>query len=170
MAKLDSKRIARAGIISALYVVLSVVVLPLSSGAIQIRFGEAMTILPLFFPESCVALFIGCAIVNLISGCALIEIVLGSFITLVSAILTCFIGRMLKKGWLKILVGGSFPILLNALLLPLIWIWCYGVLEYVYILQALLIFFGQAVAIYGLGTLTYFALEKILRKEEKKSE
>jgi uncharacterized membrane protein len=141
--------------------------LPLASGAIQIRFGEAMTLLPLFFPEATISLFIGCAIVNLISGCALTEIIVGSLITLIAGVLTAITGKVIKNKVLKIFVGGLFPVVLNALLLPLVWYICYGVIEYVYYLQALLIFLGQAVAIYGVGSLVFIAMEKIIEKMEK---
>lgn len=164
MKKITTKKIARAGIVASLYVALSVVVLPLASGAIQVRFGEAMTLLPLFFPESCVALFVGCVLVNLISGCALIEVFAGAIVTLVSAILTYLIGKFIKNKPLRIALGGSFPVLLNALLLPIIWYYCYGQLEYLYLFQSLLIFLGQAVAVYGLGSLAYFGLERAIVK------
>lgn len=167
MKKFTAKTLSRLGIIAGLYVVLSVLVLPLASGAIQIRFGEAMTLLPLFFPETTISLFIGCAIVNLISGCTLIEIIVGSLITLVAGLLTAIVGKVIKNKMLKIIVGGFFPVVLNALLLPLVWYICYGVIEYVYYLQALLIFLGQAVAIYGVGSLVFIAMEKIIKKMEK---
>ena len=167
MKKFNAKTLSRLGIIAGLYVALSVLVLPLASGVIQIRFGEAMTLLPLFFPEATVSLFIGCAIVNLISGCALTEIIAGSLITLIAGVLTAITGKVIKNKVLKIFVGGLFPVVLNALLLPLVWYICYGVIEYVYYLQALLIFLGQAVAIYGVGTLVFIAMEKIIKNREK---
>ena len=164
MQKLNSKMLARLGIIAGLYVALSVLVLPLASGAIQIRFGEAMTLLPLFFPEACISLFVGCIIVNVISGCALLEVIIGAVITLMAGVLTAIIGKVIKKKVLKIIVGGIFPIVLNALLLPLVWYICYGVLEYVYYIQVLLIFLGQAIAVYGIGSIAFISLEKIEKK------
>ena len=164
MKKTTTKKIARTGIIASLYVALSLLVLPLASGAIQVRFGEAMTLLPLFFPEACLALFVGCVIVNIISGCALIEVFLGAMVTIVSAMLTYLIGKIVKSKPLRIAFGGSFPVLLNAFILPLIWFYCYGQIEYVYLFQALLIFLGQSVAVYGLGSLVYAGLEKAIVK------
>jgi hypothetical protein len=93
--------------------------------------------------------------------------VVGSIITLVAGILTALVGKFIKNKALKIIVGGFFPVVLNALLLPLIWLICYGVLEYVYYLQALLIFLGQAVAIYGVGSVVFFSMEKIIKKRGK---
>lgn len=159
-----SKILARAGVISALYVVLSLVVFPFASGSIQIRLGEALSILPLFFPESCISLFIGCIIVNFITGCAIIDVVFGALVTLVSAVLTLTIGRIIKNSLLKLVLGGSFPILLNAFLLPLLWYWCYGQLEYVYILQVMFVFLGQTASVYALGGTLFFGLNKYKEK------
>lgn len=159
-----SKILARAGVISALYVVLSLVVFPFASGSIQVRLGEALSILPIFFPESCISLFIGCIIVNFITGCAIIDVVFGALVTLISAVLTLIIGRIIKNSLLKLLIGGSFPILLNAFLLPLLWYWCYGQLEYVYILQVGFVFLGQTASVYALGGTLFFGLNKYIDK------
>lgn len=160
MFKFTTKKLARAGVVAALYVVLSLAVLPVASGAIQFRPSEALTILPLFFAESIPALFVGCMISNLITGCAVWDIIFGSVITLVSGILTFFVGRLIKNDVLKVLVGGIFPILLNALFLPLIWYFCYG-LEYLYILHILFLLASQSVVIYGLGFPLYFAMKRL---------
>lgn len=160
MAKKSTIYITRAGIISALYVVLSLIVFPFASGAVQVRLGEAFCILPLFFPEAVVSLFIGCVIVNLITACAVYDVVFGGLITLVSALLTLVIGKAIKNRLLKLLVGGSFPVFLNAFLLPVIWFFCYGQLEYLYILQVAFLFVGQAISVYGLGGALFFTLDK----------
>ena len=72
--------------------------------------------------------------------------------------------HVIKNKPLRIALGGSFPVLLNALFLPLIWYYCYGQLEYLYLFQSLLIFIGQAVAVYGLGSLAYVGLERAIVK------
>ena len=160
MYKFTTKKLARAGVVAALYVVLSLAVLPIASGAIQFRPSEALTILPLFFTESIPALFIGCMLSNLITGCAVWDIIFGSVISLVSGVLTYFVGRLLKNDIIKVLVGGIVPIILNALFLPLIWYFCYG-LEYLYILHVLFLLASQSVVIYGLGIPLYFAVKRL---------
>ena len=92
-----TKKIVRAGIIGGLYVALSLLTLPIASGAIQFRVSEALTILPLFFVEAIPALFVGCMLSNLITGCMLLDVLLGSLITLVASILTFMVGKILKK-------------------------------------------------------------------------
>ena len=54
--------ITQAGVIAALYVVLTFLAnsLGLANYAIQVRFSEALTILPFFTPAAIPGLFIGC--------------------------------------------------------------------------------------------------------------
>ena len=58
--------IAHAGIIAAIYVVLTALAagFNLASGAIQVRFSEALTILPFFTPAAIPGLTIGCLLSN----------------------------------------------------------------------------------------------------------
>lgn len=51
--------LAEAAVIGAIYVVLTLLFAPLSYGEIQIRFSEALTILPFFTPAAIPGLFIG---------------------------------------------------------------------------------------------------------------
>ena len=160
--KITTKMLARAGLIAGFYTAISMLAFPISGGAIQIRISEALTLLPLFFIEAVPALAVGCLLSNLILGCAIYDIILGSLITFVSAILTYLVGKILKKGIVKILFGGIFPVILNAFLLPLIWILCYGALEYVYYLQVAFLLVGQTISVYAVGVPLYFAVEKKL--------
>jgi uncharacterized membrane protein len=155
--------LARTAIITALYVALSLLVMPLSFGFIQVRISEGLTLLALIMPESIPGLYLGCIISNLVGGCAPLDIIFGSLVTLVAAVLTFLSGKIIKKTWLKILVGGIFPVLLNALFLPLIWYYCYGKLEFIYIVQAGIIFLGQALAVYLVGTPLYLVVKKYNR-------
>ena len=59
--KFTVKMLCRAGIVAALYAVLTVPLGALAFGSIgfQIRPAEALCVLPLFFPEAVPALYIG---------------------------------------------------------------------------------------------------------------
>ena len=151
--------LARCGVVAGLYVALSMVSIPV--GAIQFRLSEGLTMLPLILPESIISVFIGCILTNLITGCALLDIILGSVITLVAGVFTYFIGKLFNKFSLKIIVGGIFPVILNALFLPLIWSVCYGAGEYVYIVQALLLLASQSLSVYGAGTIMLLGVKNI---------
>ena len=161
---MKTKKLARAGIIASLYVILSLITFPVASGAIQFRLSEALCILPLLFIEAVPALFIGCALSNLITGCAIFDVIFGSVITLTAAAITFIFGKIIKNLPIKIILGGFFPVVLNAFLLPLIWVWCYGALEYMYLLQATFLIVSQSVSIYALGTPLYLAVDKFKKK------
>ena len=164
MKKSFTKVLTRAGIIACLYVVLSLVTFGFNGGAIQLRLSEGLTILPLFFVESIPALFVGCLLSNLISGLALIDVIFGALITLLAGVFTYLVGKLVKRKDFKVLLGGIFPVILNALLLPVIWKFCYE-LEYIYSVQALFLFCSQCISVYGLGTPTFFTIKRLRDKD-----
>ena len=160
----NTLKLVRAGVIAGLYIVLSLVTLSVSGGAIQIRASEGLTLLPLLLPEAVPALFVGCLLFNFISGLALYDVVLGSLVTLVAGVLTYLVGKIIKNKWVKIIVGGLFPVLLNALLLPVFWYYFAGELEYVYLLSVAFLTISQSVSVYAVGILIYLSLEKLKDK------
>ena len=73
MAVLDSspaRRVAVAGVIGALYVVLSLAVAPVAFGPLQFRLGEVLKPLVIKYPVTIPAFAIGVGIVNLFSPLA----------------------------------------------------------------------------------------------------
>jgi K+ transporter len=101
---------------------------------------------------------------NLLTGCALIDIIFGSLVTLLAGAFTCITGIVVKNTVAKIAIGGIFPVMLNASLLPLIWIWCYGQIEYMYIIQALFLFASQTLSVYLVGVPLYLSIKKLKEK------
>ena len=85
----------QAAMIAALYVVLTYItnLLGLASGTIQVRFSEALCILPVFTPAAIPGLFIGCLISNLITGGIIWDIIFGSIATLLGALGTYFLRK-----------------------------------------------------------------------------
>ena len=77
----NTKMLCRAGVVAALYAVVTWLLGSFAFGPFQIRPAEALTILPLFFPETVPALYIGCLLANIISAYGVYEI-LGSLATL----------------------------------------------------------------------------------------
>lgn len=120
-----TKTITHAAIIAALYVVLTFVAnaMGLASGPIQVRISEALTILPYFTPAAIPGLFIGCLISNIIAGGVIgvmWDIIFGSMATLIGAIGTY---ALRKYKWLTTVP----PILSNAIIVPFVLIYAYGV-------------------------------------------
>lgn len=82
--------------IAALYAVLTLSLPMLSYSAVQLRFSEALTVLPFLFPGAIPGLFLGCAIANIASTFGILDVVFGSLATLLAAIWT----SKLKNPWL----------------------------------------------------------------------
>ena len=64
--KSKTRYIARSAAIAALYLALTYItsLFGLASGVIQVRFSEALTVLPALFPEAVPGLFVGCLLAN----------------------------------------------------------------------------------------------------------
>ncbi|HPL99782.1 MAG TPA: QueT transporter family protein, partial [Bacillota bacterium] len=59
-----SRYLVHAASIAAVYAVLTIAFAPLSYGQIQVRFAEALTILPFFTSAAIPGLFVGCIVAN----------------------------------------------------------------------------------------------------------
>ncbi|MCT4597545.1 MAG: QueT transporter family protein [Vallitalea sp.] len=144
--------ITQAGLIGAIYVVLTVIFAPISFGEVQVRIAEALTILPYFTPAAIPGLFVGCILGNFIGGAILYDIIFGSIASLISAILVYLIRRH------KYIVPIP-PIVVNAIAVGLILKYAYAVpLPLISLMMFVAI--GQTIACYGLG----FPLLILLRK------
>ena len=164
-----TKRLCHAGVIAALYVALTYVFMPFAFGPLQIRPAEALCILPLFFPEAVPALYVGCMLSNLASPYFFYDVFVGSLATLLAAFSTYLIGKYIKKTALKIFLGGIFPVLCNAFIIPLIIVFLCGGTEgfasanIAYFTFVFSIGLTEAVWVYGLGTPLYLAIKKIFQ-------
>lgn len=81
-----ARSITAAAIVGAAYAALTMLLAPISYGAIQVRVSEALCILPYFLPCTAWGLFAGCAIANVLTG-NIFDIIFGSLATL-AAVLT----------------------------------------------------------------------------------
>lgn len=147
--------ITHAAIIAALYIVLTFLAnaFGLASGSIQIRLSEALTILPFFTPAAIPGLFIGCLLSNILTGCVLLDIIFGSLATLIGAIGS----YLLRKN--KYLVPVP-PIIANALIVPLVLIFGYGLPSASFPFFVLTVGIGEIISCGVLGLLLLKALNK----------
>ena len=79
---------AQAAMIAAIYVVLTMLGASFAFGEVQIRFSEALTILPAITPAGIPGVFLGCLISNILGGAILPDIIFGSIATLIGALFT----------------------------------------------------------------------------------
>ena len=166
-----TKRLCRAGIIAALYVALTYAFGAIAyQGILQIRPAEALTILPLFFPEAVPALWIGCMLANLGSPFIVFDVPLGGLATLIASLLTYGTGRLIKNKILQVGIGGLFPVLVNAFVIPVVIVFlCGGDEGYASATIAYWSYFASLIAtqvlwVYGLGTPLYIAIYNLRKK------
>ena len=147
--------ITHAAIIAALYVLLTLIAnaLGLANFAIQVRFSEALTILPLFTPAAIPGLYAGCLLSNILTGCIAWDILLGPVATLLGALGTYVLRRKHP------ILGTLPPIAANTLIVPF-------VLAYAYKFEGSIPYFmttvgiGEIISCGVLGYLVYLTLRK----------
>ena len=162
---MNIKQLTRAGVTAALYALITVAISPLSYGPFQIRFSEALCILPLLFPECAVGLTVGCFIANFFGGYGAIDIVLGTTATLIGAVGTLLAGKFIKTVPLKLIVGILCPVIANALLIPIIFLVSTDSPES-YFVYMLSIGWPELLSVGVLGTPLYFAVKRIFKLGE----
>ena len=114
--------IVQAAVIAALYVVLTFIAnaLGLASHTIQVRFSEALCILPVFTPAAIPGLWIGCLLANLLTGAVIYDVIFGSIATLLAAVFT-YLLRNHK-------IACTFPpVILNMIIVPFVLVYAYGI-------------------------------------------
>lgn len=150
--------IAQAAMIAAIYVVLTFIAnaFGLANYAIQVRFSEALTVLPFFTPAAVPGLFAGCMLSNILTGCMPLDVVFGSLATLIGA---CGTYALRKYKWLAPLP----PIAANTVIVPF-------VLAYVYQFEGSIPYFmltvgvGEVISCGILGMILLFSLKRYAGK------
>lgn len=158
-------RLTRGGVIAAIYAALTLVFAPFSFGAVQFRISEALCVLPVFFPEAVLGLFVGCIISNIFSSNIIIaDMIFGSIATLIAALIT----RKLKNKWLVPLPS----VVVNAVIVGLVitvsmmaGINDRDVFVKTYLLNMLEVGFGQLVVCYAGGLPLMTLLSKLRDKK-----
>lgn len=113
--------LVQAAMIGAVYVVLTVAFAPISFGEVQIRFAEALTILPFFTPAAVPGLFVGCLLANILGGAIVPDIIFGSLATLLGAVGTYLLRKQSRY------LAPVPPIVANILIVPFVLRYGYGV-------------------------------------------
>lgn len=147
--------LTQAAVIAALYVVLTLLAntLGLANYSIQVRFSEALTILPIFTPAAIPGLFVGCLLSNVLTGCIFWDIIFGPIATLLGALGTRALRK--KSKWVATLP----PILSNTLIVPFVLSFAYkfeGSLPYFMLTVGI----GELLSCGVLGLILYSALYK----------
>ena len=164
MKKNNTKGIVLGGIIAALYTVLTyfAAMLNLANGAIQVRFSEALMILPVFTPWAIPGLAIGCFLGNLLTpNVAPLDLWLGPAATLIGAVGTWLLKKCPRIAWIP-------PVVSNAVIIPFVLMKGYGIDNvelfgqtlYGWPILAVTVGIGEIISCGILGMLIYASLKK----------
>lgn len=149
MSSLSKKTvyITQAALIAALYTVLTMIAagFDLASGAIQVRFSEALTVLPFLTPAAVPGLTLGCLLSNILTGCALPDVIFGTLATLLGALGT----YALREHRFLCAVP---PIVSNALIIPFVLTYAYHIPGGIPLFM-LTVGLGELISCMGLGQL-----------------
>lgn len=153
MASGGSLPLVQAAMIAALYVVLTFIAnaFGLANYAVQVRFSEALTILPYFTPAAIPGLFVGCLLSNILTGCAIPDIIFGSLATLIGAVFTY---KLRAHKWLAPVP----PIIANMIVVPLVLLYAYGIRPLWF--SFVTVTAGEIISCGVLGMLLLFTLNK----------
>ena len=151
--KFRTRDLCLTAMIAAIYAALTLGLQAISFGPVQFRVSEALTLLPILFPQAIPGLTLGCLISNLFSplGATVYDVVFGTLATLVAAILT---RRIKGSVWVKALP----PVLANGVIVGLVLTYAYG-LNTLW-LNMLTVAAGEAAVCYALGVSMIKLLEK----------
>ena len=146
--------LCEAALIAAIYVILTYfcAAVGMSSGAIQLRFSEALCIFGLFTPAALPGVALGCFMANLLTGCALWDIVFGSLASLI--------------GMVGVIALKKFPYLApipyalaNMIIVPFVVKLVYGAPEALPLIF-LTVGIGEIISVFGFGIPLYLVLKK----------
>ena len=156
--KNNIRYLVQSATIASIYIVLTLManMFGLANYAVQIRFSEALTILPAYIPAAIPGLTIGCLISNLMTGAMALDIIFGSVATLIGAIFTYVFRR---DKWFAPIP----PIISNTLIIPII-------LAFVYQFEGSIWYFMLTVGlgeILSCGILGYILMSVIKRLPRK---
>ena len=158
--RFTTRSLVDAGLIAAIYVVLTMIFQPISFGAIQFRIAEALTLMPILTVDAVPGLFVGCLLANWLGGGIWFDVVLGSIATLLAALCS----RKLRN---QPFVAALMPTLFNGLIVGPVVYFAYvrapgdPVSVGTLLFNMLTVAFGELVVCYALGLPMLYGLKKL---------
>ena len=147
---LTTRSVCLSAMIAALYAALTLLLAPISYGAIQCRISEAMTLLPILLPQAIPGLVIGCLVANLLSPEAIWDVIFGTLATLIAALGTYWLRK-------KPLLAALCPVVANGVIVGVMLAVFYALPLWMTMLEVAV---GEAVAV-ALGFILLAALRRV---------
>ncbi len=148
MTNKNLRLIVKLSLVAALYVALTLVLYPLSYGAIQFRLSEALMMLVAYNPIYSISLIIGCLIANIASPMGVTDVIFGTLATVAS----CIMFKVKNKT-----LSSLIPAIANAIIIGLELQFVYEVPFY---LGSIQVFIGEFVVVTLIGVPVFKSFEQ----------
>ena len=158
--RFSTHSLARAGVVGAIYVALTLIFQPISFGAVQFRVAESLTLLPILTADAVPGLFVGCLIANWLGGGVWFDVALGSVATLLAALRS----RATRR---RPFLAALFPTVFNGLIVGPVVYFAYvrapgdPVSVATLLFNMLTVALGELAVCYALGLPLLHALRKL---------
>lgn len=162
---------AKAAVCAALYAAVTLLLAPVSYGAVQIRVSELLTVLPVFSPAFSWGLTLGCFLANLASPLGWIDLLFGTAGTLLASLLTRRFRHVTL--WNTPVLSLLMPVVCNTVLVGLeLGLFTRSAGWMPLVVSALTVGLGETVVCLGLGIPFYWLCRRtrlagILEKDQK---
>lgn len=160
--------ITEIGLISAIYMTISLVLAPLSYGMMQVRVAEALTIMPVFKKRYIYGITLGCFLTNFIGFftgqniLGIFDSIFGTLATLLSGYLTYYLRNYKIKG-LPIL-STLPPIIINAIIIgmELTYVTTKGIFNNLFWINTLGVALGEIISCVIIGILLFLGMKSFI--------
>lgn len=130
-----TQKIVRAGLIAAIYAVITIAIAPLGYGPIQFRVSEILVLLAFIDPFYTIGLTLGCLVANILGGVGMLDIVFGTLATFVSCKGIELTRRLIKRDTLSLIIASLWPVVINGVIIGLVLAYSVGIPFYIIMAQ-----------------------------------
>lgn len=155
------RKIVFAGIIAALYAVLTLALAPISYGAIQFRVSEILVLLAYFDSMYIGGLTLGCFIANLLGPNGVWDIIFGTLATFISVNAIYFTSKINIKEKYRLFIASIWPTVFNGAIIGVMLAYMLNIPLLVSILEVAV---GEFVVVTIVGVPIIYKLRDKIRK------
>lgn len=152
MEMFSARRITSIGVVTAIYVALTLLCSSFAYGQVQFRLSEMLMLLCFYNKDHIISLTLGCFIANILSSLGPIDLLFGTSATLIAVVL-----MYLLRNRTNLIVSSFFPVISNALIVGLELKLVFGSPFWI---NAAYVALGELVCVTILGTAVFKLLER----------
>jgi len=118
--QIETKTMTYIAVVAALYAAITISTVFMAYSPMQFRIAEALNLLAFFNPIFAPAVILGVFITNLFSPYGIVDVIFGTGASAIALALILLTRKMLGGGAVSLLVAAIWPVAVNALMIPLV--------------------------------------------------